>query len=140
MSEPRTIDCHKILRLVLKGDLGMLIAAIQFMELQLGIQRDRLDGPVRVTPGERRKMLAAKQTLGEHVSDFLMIVTDQTFKRWERKATPTKIRVKKSNLGRPLTPEAIEKLIVRMAEENQLNRWSKTRIIRRQLAWHTDDN
>ncbi|MBA3708894.1 MAG: transposase [Planctomycetes bacterium] len=72
-------------------------------------------------------MLAAKKDLGEFVADFLLIVTGPTFKRWERKPAMS-TRQKRSVRGRPMTPEAIERLIVRMATENRLNRWSKTRI------------
>jgi len=104
-----------------------LITAIQFLELQISILQDRLNGPVRVTPGERRKLLAAAKALDDHASDFLLIVTDKTLQRWNT-TSPAKIRTKQGTRGRKLTPEALERLVVRMATENRLNRWSKTRI------------
>ena len=130
MNAYRSIDCHRLLKLVLVGDVGRLMSAIQFLELQIGMLRERLDGPVRVTPNERRKLLAAAKTLGDHTGDFLLIVTDQTRKRWEKKTTANEatVRTKTDTRGRKLTSEDIEKLVVRMATDNRLNRWSKTRI------------
>lgn len=129
MQAYRSVDCHRLLKIVLKGDIGLLITAIQFLELQISVLRERTGGPVRVTPGERRKLLAAKKALGEHACDFMLLVTDKTFKSWERKPNAEKeVRKKKGTRGRPLTPEAIEKLVVKMAEENRHNQWSKTRI------------
>ncbi|MEK7413786.1 MAG: integrase core domain-containing protein [Planctomycetota bacterium] len=71
-------------------------------------------------------MLAAKKALGEHAEDLVLIVTSQTYQRWDKKPHGIAPRTKPHKRGRPLTAEAIELLILRMATENRL--WSKTRI------------
>ena len=58
--------------------------------------------------------------------DFLLIVTSQTYQRWGLKPRSPTLRTRKGTVGRPLTAQAIERLIIRMATENRLNRWSSS--------------
>ena len=49
MQAYRSIDCHRLLKLLLAGDLNQLSEVIKFQELQFHILRQRVNGPVRVT-------------------------------------------------------------------------------------------
>jgi putative transposase len=90
---------------------------VQFLKEQNRMLRDRIEGPIRVTPRERRRLLKYGRDLGPAVKELLTIVTPRAFARWmsgERDGAEARPARK---AGRPRTPQKVRDLVVRIAGE-----------------------
>ena len=84
--------------------------------------------PLRFTDGQRRRLAAKAKGLGRKVLVELgTIVTPETLLAWHRRLIAQKYDgSKKRGPGRPRTAEEIERLVVRLANENRS--WGYRRI------------
>ena len=55
---------------------------VQYLKEENRILRDRIPGPIRVTPQERRRLLKFGRSLGPAMKELITIVTPRTFARW----------------------------------------------------------
>ena len=86
------------------------------------------DRPLRLSDAQRRRLAVRGQKLGRRVlTQVAGIVTPDTILRWYRRLIAQKYDGSaRRRRGRPLTPQVIAELVVRMAVENP--RWGYTRI------------
>jgi putative transposase len=99
-----------------------LARIVSYLKEENRILRARLPEHINTTPRERERLLRFGRNLGTAIHRVVTIVAPETFLRWlreERKAKPRK-------RGRPRTAEELQKLILRMAREND---WGYTRIM-----------
>ena len=102
---------------------------IDYLREENRVLREQLGGrPLRLTDAQRRRLAIRGQKLGRRVlSRVAGIVTPDTILRWYRRLIAQKYDGSaRRRRGRPLTPQAIGELVVRMAIENP--RWGYTRI------------
>ena len=102
---------------------------IDYLREENRVLREQLGGrPLRLTDAPRRRLAIRGQKLGRRVlSRVAGIVTPDTILRWYRRLIAQKYDGSaRRRRGRPLTPQAIGELVVRMAIENP--RWGYTRI------------
>lgn len=93
-----------------------LIDRIQFLKAENEILRNRLPKHIKVTPGERARLLRLGKPLGSAIRDLISTVTPRTFLRWvngEGKRTRPPIE----KAGRPPVAESIQQLVLRIANE-----------------------
>jgi putative transposase len=85
-------------------------------------------GRIRLTDEERRRLAMHGQRLGRRrLRDVATIVTPDTILRWHRQLIARKWTCAKRRGGRPGVLAEIQRLVVRMAEENPT--WGYTRIL-----------
>lgn len=100
---------------------------IQYLKAENEVLRAKIDGPVRVTPGERLRLVRLAKPLGSAIKALVSIVSPQTFLRWIRDADKCRPRKKTGRKpGRPKSPEQIRRLVLRLAKETG---WGYTRIL-----------
>ena len=102
---------------------------IDYLREENRVLREQLGGRLlRLTDAQRRRLAIRGQKLGRRVlSRVAGIVTPDTILRWYRRLIAQKYDGSaRRRRGRPLTPQAIGELVVRMAIENP--RWGYTRI------------
>ena len=102
---------------------------IDYLREENRVLREQLGGrPLRLTDAQRRRLAIRGQKLGRRVlSRVAGIVTPDTILRWYRRLIAQQYDGSaRRRRGRPLTPQAIGELVVRMAIENP--RWGYTRI------------
>ena len=101
---------------------------IQYLKAENEVLRAKIDGPVRVTPGERLRLVRLAKPLGSTIKALVSIVSPQTFLRWIRDADKRRVKKKKTGRkpGRPKSPEQIRRLVLRLAKETG---WGYTRIL-----------
>src|SRR5262249_31362833 len=80
---------------------------------------------VRVTEGERRRLVSLGKKLGTAIKELISIVTPRTFARW-LKADKQPAATRPARPGRPRTPEAVRDLVLKLAWETG---WGYTRIL-----------
>lgn len=101
---------------------------MQLLSAQLRMARDRVPGPIRLTPQEKRRLIKLGRHLKRPVlNELLQVVTPRTFARWlndERRAKKTTAEPR--GPGRPRTPEEIRELIMRLASETG---WGSKKIV-----------
>lgn len=91
---------------------------IQYLKAENEVLRSKIEGPVRVTPGERSRLIRLAKPLGLAIKALVTIVTPQTFLRWIRdsdKGRPKRKTGRKP--GRPKSPEQVRRLVPRLARE-----------------------
>ena len=59
---------------------------IQYQKAENEVLRAKINGPVRVTPGERLRLVRLAKPLGSAIKALVSIVSPQTFLRWIRDA------------------------------------------------------
>lgn len=59
---------------------------LQYLKAENEVLRSKIDGPVRVTPGERSRPVRLAKPLGSAIKALVSIVSAQTFPRWTRDA------------------------------------------------------
>ena len=94
---------------------------IDYLREENRVLREQLGGrPLRLTDAQRRRLAIRGQKLGRRVlSRVAGIVTPDTILRWYRRLIAQKYDGSaRRRRGRPLTPQAIGELVVRMAIEN----------------------
>ncbi len=102
---------------------------IDYLREENRILREQLGGrALRLTDAQRRRLAVRGQKLGRRVlTQVAGIVTPDTILRWYRQLIAKQYDGSaRRHRGRPLTPQAIADLVVRMAVENP--RWGYTRI------------
>ena len=93
------------------------------LKAQLGNRR------LRRTDTDRRRLAAVAYPLGrKRLQEVATLVTPDTLLRWYRSLIAQKFDGSKHrrHFGRPRVPEEVERLVVRMAEENA--RWGSRRL------------
>jgi len=100
---------------------------IQYLKAENEVLRSKIDGPVRVSPEERSRLVRLAKPLGSAIKALATIVTPQTFLRWIRDADKCRPKKKTGRKpGRPKSPEQIRRLVLRLARETG---WGYTRIL-----------
>jgi len=100
---------------------------MQYLKAENEVLRSKIDGPVRVTPGERSRLVRLAKPLGSAIKALVSIVSPQTFLRWIRDADKRRPKKKTGRKpGRPRSPEQIRRLVLRLARETG---WGYTRIL-----------
>lgn len=100
---------------------------VQYLKAENEVLRSKIDGPVRVTPGERSRLVRLAKPLGSAIKALVSIVSPQTFLRWIRDADKRRPKTKTGRKpGRPKSPEQIRRLVLRLAKETG---WGYTRIL-----------
>ena len=102
---------------------------IDYLREENRVLREQLGGrPLRLTDAQRRRLAVRGRKLGRRVlTQVAGIVTPDTILRWYRQLIAKKYDGSaRRRRGRPLTPQVIAELVVRMAMENP--RWGYTRI------------
>jgi putative transposase len=116
---------HAFFLLLAKATDREVARMVEFLRAVNRILRSKLPKVVRVTPGERRRLVSLGKKLGLAIKDLISIVTPRTFARWlkagEKAATKRPARP-----GRPRTPEEVRDLVLNLARETG---WGYTRIV-----------
>ena len=102
---------------------------IDYLREENRVLREQLGGrPLRLTDAQRRRLAVRGKKLGRRVlTQVAGIVTPDTILRWYRQLIAQKYNGSaRRRRGRPLTPQAVAELVVRMAVDNP--RWGYTRI------------
>ena len=102
---------------------------IDYLREENRVLREQLGGrPLRLTDAQRRRLAVRGKKLGRRVlTQVVGIVTPDTILRWYRQLIAQKYNGSaRRRRGRPLTPQAVAELVVRMAVDNP--RWGYTRI------------
>ena len=100
---------------------------IQYLKAENEVLRAKIDGPVRVTPGERLRLVRLAKPLGSTIKALVSIVSPQTVLRWIRDADDRRSKKKTGRKpGRPKSPEQVRRLVLRLAKETG---WGYTRIL-----------
>ena len=102
---------------------------IDYLREENRVLREQLGGrPLRLTDAQRRRLAVRGKKLGRRVlTQVAGIVTPDTILRWYRRLIAQKYDGSaRRRRGRPLTPQVMAELVVRIAVENP--RWGYTRI------------
>ena len=98
---------------------------IQLLEAQIRMLRSRIDtSRIVPTPAERAELLRLGAAVEHDIDEVMRIVLPSTYKKWLRQAR--NVRPFRPS-GRPRTPLATRRLVLRMATENL--RWGYRRIV-----------
>jgi transposase InsO family protein len=106
-----------------------LLCRNEYLAAENRILRAQLQGRVRLTDGDRKTLAEIGTRLGKQaLAEVAMIVTPDTILAWHRKLIAHKFdgSQQRKALGRPKVDQALEALVVRMAQENP--RWGYDRI------------
>ena len=92
---------------------GDLRRQIQYLKAENEVLRAKIDGPVRVTPGERPRLVGLAELRGSAIKALVSIVSPQTFLRWIRDVAKRRPKRKTggSRDGRSQPPRKITELI-----------------------------
>ena len=102
---------------------------IDYLREENRVLREQMGGrALRLTDAQRRRLAVRREKLGRQVlTQIAGIVTPDTILRWYRQLIANKYDGRgHRRRGRPLTPQTIAELVVRMAVANP--RWGYTRI------------
>ena len=113
-----------LLLILLSATHDALAQQVQFLRAENRMLRERLPSQVRLTPGERRKLVRLGAPLGSALKEIISVVTFRTFRRWVLRGHKVRPRPK---TGRPRKSEGLRPLVVRLATENPS--WGYTRIV-----------
>lgn len=107
---------YRVLWVLAQFGQDELVKQIEYLKVENEILRSRLPKNIRTTPAERARLLAYGKRLGDAIKELITIVTPRTFMRWvqEEGNKPNK-RNRKG--GRQPIPDAIRKLVIRIARE-----------------------
>ena len=98
------------------------LRAIDYLREENRVLREQLGRRrLRLNDDQRRRLAAKAKALGRKLlSEVATIVTPETLLAWHRKLIAQKYDGSgKREPGRPRTPDEIETLVIRMAEENR---------------------
>ncbi len=114
-----------LLTLALQCSRPRYNAQLQLMEAQIRILRSRVDASRIVpTPKEKAELLRIGASLDHDVTEIMHVVQPDTYRKWLRQSRRG-VTFKPS--GRPRTPMATRRLVLRLATENL--RWGYRRIV-----------
>lgn len=100
---------------------------VQYLKAENEILRAKIQGPIRLKPEERSRLVKLGKPLGRAIQSIISVVSPKTFLRWVRQ--DDKIKPKKRGgrtPGRPRTPVDIRRLVLRIARETG---WGYTPIL-----------
>src|SRR5262252_4771712 len=106
-----------------------LLVRNEYLVTENRILRNQLKGRVRLTDGERTSLAEIGQKLGKQaLKEVAHVVKPDTILGWHKKLVAQKFDGSKQRqtLGRPKVDQALEDLVVRMAQENRS--WGYDRI------------
>jgi len=100
-------------------------ARLRLLEAQIRMLRARVDtSRIVPTPKERAELLRLGAAMDHDINELMHVVVPATYKKWLRQLRAGK---RFQPLGRPRTPMATRRLVLRMATENL--RWGYWRIV-----------
>jgi putative transposase len=127
---PKTLDPFRFLLFAVAGWMNQQQQhAIEYLREENRVLRAQLGGRrLRFTDNQRRSLAIKARLLGRKVlTETTTIVTPQTLLGWHRKLIANKYDGSaRWGLGRPVTGNEIEELVVRLASENRS--WGYVRI------------
>ncbi len=119
-------NIYTSLMLVIAGSTNKELARqVSYLKAENQILRSRLPGRISLTDREKSRLVRFAKNLGSALNELATIVHPSTIRRWIREAAAKKPKCQKKN-GRPRTAGQIEKLILKLARENN---WGYTRIL-----------
>jgi putative transposase len=99
---------------------------VQFLRAENQVLKSRLRRRIRTTPQERARLVRLGKPLGAALDSLISIVSPETFIRWvQRLDREPKGRARRKKRGRPRTPEAVRRLVLKLARETD---WGYTRL------------
>jgi len=113
-----------LLLVLLSSTHDQLAQQVQFLRAENRMLRERLSERVRLTPGEKRKLVRLGAPLGAALKEIISVVSFATFRRWVLRGQPVQPR---KQTGRPRKSEGMRHLVIRLATENPS--WGYTRIV-----------
>jgi transposase len=120
---PRVLDPFRFVLVAVAGWMNQRqLPAIDYLREENRVLREQIgEKRLRFNDDQRRRLAAKAQGLGRKLlADVATIVTLQTLLAWHRKLIAQKYDGGKNRRpGRPRKASEIEKLVVRMAEENR---------------------
>jgi hypothetical protein len=123
LAMPHLLDPFRFVLIALSGWMnGQQLLLIDYLREENRVLREQLgEKRLRFTDDQRRRLAARAKGLGRKVLIELgTIVTPETLLAWHRRLIAQKYDgSKKRGLGRPRTAAEIEKLVVRLANENR---------------------
>src|SRR3954451_21920420 len=120
---PRVLDPFRFLLLAVSGWMNQQQRQlIDYLPEENQVLREQLgDRRLRFNDDQRRRLAAKATALGRKLlAEFASVVTPETLRAWHRKLIAQKYDgSRQRGPGRPRTAQAIEALVVRLAEENR---------------------
>jgi len=109
---------RRLLEVLAGSSQADLRRQVQYLKAEHEILRVRINGPIRVTPTERFRLVRLGRPLGAAIRSLVSIVRPATFLKWVRdgRKRPKRKTVTRKP-GRPRTPEQIRKIVLRIARE-----------------------
>ena len=102
-----------------------LARQVSYLKAENQMLRSRLPAKISLTQREKNRLVRFAKNLGSALNELATIVHPGTIRRWIRDASAKK-SARRKKIGRPRTPEQIEKLILKLAKDNG---WGYTRIL-----------
>ena len=102
----------------------------EYLVTENRLLRKQIPGRIRLSDGERKTLAEIGKKLGKQaLAEVATIVTPDTILAWHRKLVAKKCdgSQQRKALGRPRVSQALEELVVRMAQENRS--WGYDRIV-----------
>ena len=120
---PTVLDPFRFILIALAGWMNQRqLHVIEYLREENRVLREQLGGRrLRLTDDQRRRLVARARGLGRKVpAQVATIVTPETLLRWHRQLIAQKYDGSgKRGPGRPRTVAEVEKLVVRMGQENR---------------------
>ncbi len=102
-----------------------LARQVSYLKAENQMLRSRLPAKISLTQCEKNRLVRFAKKLGPALNELATIVHPGTIRRWIRDASAKK-SARRKKIGRPRTSEQIEKLILKLAKDND---WGYTRIL-----------
>jgi putative transposase len=110
---------------IAKSTQKELARQVSYLKAENQMLRSRLPAKISLTQREKNRLVRFAKNLGSALNELATIVHPGTIRRWIRDASAKKT-ARRKKIGRPRTPEQIEKLILKLAKDNG---WGYTRIL-----------
>src|ERR1700686_3759458 len=121
---PRVLDPFRFVLIAVAGWMNQRqLQMIDYLREENRVLREQLGGRrLRLNDAQRRRLTVKARGLGRKVlAEVAILVTPETLLAWHCKLIAQKYDgTAQRRPGRPRTADQVEKLVVRMAEENRL--------------------